>query len=147
MIVADTSPLIILGRLNRLDILKALFGQVAIPTSVYQEAVTESTFKSQSESILLAIEDNIILVIEPTIEHQFEHRLDLGEIGVLELALEQQAQAIIMDDKKARNEATEMGFTLFFTTDILKGAAKRNLIETYSVVRDQLAEMQIHLPE
>lgn len=147
MIIADTSPLIVLGRLNRLDILKTLFDQVTIPTSVYQESVTESTFVSQRESIVQAIEDDIIIVVEPTIEYQFDRRLDQGEMGVLKLALEQQAQAIIIDDKKARNEATEMGFTLFFTTDILKGAAKRNLIEPYSVIRAQLAEMQIHLPE
>jgi len=66
---------------------------------------------------------------------------------VLKLALEKQAEAIIIDDKKARNEAIEMGFTLFYTSDILKGAAKRNLIDSYSKISAQLVDIQIFLPE
>jgi len=69
MIVADTSPLIVLGRLNRLDILKSLFGKVTIPTPVYQESVIESTFSLQRDSIQKAIKDGVILVAESTIEY------------------------------------------------------------------------------
>ena len=147
MIVADTSPLIVLGRLNRLDILKALFGTIIIPDAVYQEAVVESTFPLQRISILRAIDEHTISVVEPIVENEFTRRLGLGEVGVLRLALEVQAQAIIMDDRKARNEAKEIGFTLFYTTDVLKGAAQRGLIESYAEVVGQLAGMKIYLPE
>ena len=60
MIVADTSPLIVLGRLNRLDILKALFGTIIIPDAVYQEAVVESTFPLQRIPILRAIDEHYL---------------------------------------------------------------------------------------
>ena len=147
MIIADTSPLIVLGRLNRLDILKALFGMVTVPNTVYQEAVVESTVPLQRTSILRAIDESVISVVEPIVEHEFTRRLGLGEVGVLRLALEVQARAIIMDDRKARNEAKEMGFMLFYTTDLLKGAAGRGLLESYAEVVEQLAEMNIYLPE
>ena len=147
MIVADTSPLIVLGRLNRLDILRELFGTIVIPSIVYQEAVVGSKFQLQRESILRAIEEEVILVKEPTIEHEFNRRLDAGEMGVLHLALEIQANALIMDDRKARNEAKEMGFMLFYTTDILKGAERKGLIDSYIEIVKQLASMKIYLPE
>lgn len=147
MIVADTSPLIVLGRLNQLNILKDLFGTVIIPDTVYLETVVGSKNQSQREAILKAIDEHILIVMEPTVKIEFNRRLDLGEQGVLRLAFEKQATAIIMDDKKARNEAKQMGFTLFYTTDILKGAEKRKLITSYTNVVAQLAKMKIYLPE
>ena len=139
--------LIVLGRLNRLDILKNLFGSVTIPDTVCQEAVIGSKFQPQRKAISKTIDENIIIAMEPAVEVEFKRRLDMGEKGVLRLAFEKQAEAIILDDKKARNEAREIGFALFYTTDILKGAEKRGLIDSYTDVVAQLAEMKIYLPE
>lgn len=147
MIVADTSLLIVLGRLNRFDLLQALFGQVFIPTSVFREAVTESNLQSQRHAILAAIEADMIVVVEPTESFTPHRRLDSGEIGVLQLALEHQAVAIIMDDKKARNEAKDLGFRLLYTTDILHGAEQRGLIDPYAEIVQELRKMKIFLPE
>lgn len=147
MIIADTSPLIVLGRLDRVDILGELFGSVTIPTSVYQEAVIGSKFQSQREAVSKAVDENILIVTEPMVEVESRRRLDAGEKGVLRLDVEKQAEAIIMDDKKARNEAQEMGFTLFYTTDILKGAEQRGLIDSYTDIVAKLTEMKIYLPE
>ena len=36
-IVSDTTPLISLLKLDRLDILKELYGEISIPNAVYQE--------------------------------------------------------------------------------------------------------------
>ncbi len=101
----------------------------------------------QRESILQAIEEEVILVKEPTIEYKFNRRLDAGEKGVLHLALEVQANALIMDDRKARNEAKEMGLMLFYTTDLLKGAQRKGLIDSYIGIIEHLADMKIYLPE
>lgn len=38
---------------------------------------------------------------------------------------------LLMDDKKARREAKELGFSSFFTTDILREAKDRRLIDSY----------------
>lgn len=147
MIVADSSLLIVLGRLNRLDILGSLFGRICIPTAVYTETTQQTKFQNQKEAIIAAIEADIIEVTEPTLSYSFSRRLDAGEIGVLTLALEKQANAIIMDDKKARNEAQALGFNLIYTTDVLKGAEHRQLIASYTNVISHLRTLNIFLPE
>lgn len=65
---------------------------------------------------------------------------------MLNLAREIDARAIIMDDKKARNEAKELKFSLFYTTDILRGAEQRGLLTSYADIMVQLRAMSIYLP-
>ena len=149
MIIANSSPLIALGRIQILDVIKNLFGKIYIPDAVYQETVLETAIDIQRESILKAIDESTIAIIEPKIDYPFKRKLDLGEKGVLNLALENNPDRIIIDEKRARKEAKELGFetSLVYTTDILKGAEKRGLIDSYSDVIDQLKKLKIYLPE
>lgn len=149
MIIANSSPLIALGRIERLEILETLFGKIYIPNTVYQETVIEATIEAQKDSILKSINANIIIVVEPTLEHPFKRKLHSGEKGVLNLAIEKKANGIIIDDTRARKEAKELGFqlSLLYTTDILKGAKQRGLITSYTDVMEQLRAMDIYLPE
>lgn len=149
MIVANSSPLIALGRLNRLDILEALFGKIYIPNTVYQETVIETTIEDQRESISRSINAGIIIVVHSTLEYPFKRKLHSGEKGVLNLAIEKKANAIILDDTRARKEAKELGLksNVLYTTDILKGAEKRGLITSYTDIMEELKTMNIYLPE
>lgn len=149
MIIANSSPLIVLGRLERLDILESLFGKIFIPNSVYQETVIETTIDIQRLSIQKSISEETIIVVEPSLEHQFNRKLHPGEKDVLNLALERKASGIIMDDKRARKEAKQFGLQSFllYTTDILKGAETRGLITSYSEIMELLQTMNIYLPE
>lgn len=146
MIVADSSPLIALARIDCLNILKALFGTVYIPTAVYQETVMETHIQQQREAISRAIDAADIIVRNPTITSSFNRRLGRGEQGVLNLAREINAHGIIMDDKKARNEAKALGFFLIYTTDVLRRAEQRGLITSYADLLDQLKALNIYLP-
>ena len=146
MIVADSSPLIVFARINRLDILKAFFSEVYITASVYQEVVVETIVQQQRDTLTSAIVAATIIVRDPTMTFSFTRRLGKGEQGVLNLAREIDARAIIMDDKKARNEAKELKFSLFYTTDILRGAEQRGLLTSYADIMVQLRAMSIYLP-
>jgi len=147
MIVSNSSPLIALSRINRLDIFASLFGKVHIPLSVYQETVHETKLKEQRDRILAVIQTGTLEVVTPTIQQVFRRRLGAGEQGVLALAVESKAVLVILDDKRARNEAKELGLELAYTADILKSAAKRNLITSYADLLAQLAAINIFLPE
>jgi len=136
-----------LSRIDRLDIFQILFEGIYIPDSVYQETAINATLVSQKEAILAAIQTETIKVIEPSVSHNFSRKLGLGEQGVLNLAIEKGTQQIIMDDKKARNEARELGFPVAYTADILKIAANESLIDSYTNVFNQLNSMGIYLPE
>lgn len=109
IIISNSSPLIALSRIQKLDILKHLFGKIVIPTSGYQETVLQSHDRVQKETILQAIED-FIIVTKPKTVHSFKRTIDLGEKDELNLAFDTHADLLIIDEKKARNEAQELGF-------------------------------------
>ncbi len=46
-VVADASTLIGLSRIEQLDLLGHLFGEVVVPQSVYNEVVSESKYSSE----------------------------------------------------------------------------------------------------
>lgn len=146
IVIANPSPLIALSRIDSLYIFQELFGRILIPDAVYQETVLETTITNQKENISKAIND-FIEVITPTIHHTFSRNLGKGERGVLNLALEKNADIILMDDKKARNEARELGFNPYFTTDILKNAEASKIIPSYEDILIKLFKIGIFLPE
>lgn len=144
IVVVNASPVLALSQARALFILKSLFGQVYMPDSVYRETVTECNVALQKEGITAAIGD-FIEVAAPTVSHSFTRNLGRGERGVLNLALECQADIVLMDDKKARNEAKSLELTCTFTTDVLKYAEHKGLI-VYREIMDNLYQARIYLP-
>ena len=45
-IISDTTPIISLIKINRLDLLQKLFGEVLIPEAVYRELTTNVVFEA-----------------------------------------------------------------------------------------------------
>lgn len=146
IVIADAAVLIALGRIRRLSILKQLFGAVHIPDSVYQETVWESNNDVQSESITEAVND-FLKVIRPSAELTASRKLGKGEVGVLRLAKELGADLLIIDDRKAANEARALGFSVVLTASVLKLAEQRGLVPSYREIVAQLGAMRIFLPE
>lgn len=143
--VCNSSPLIALSAINRLDILEHLFESVYIPEDVYRETVTTNPICFQKSRIQKAVHQ-FIRSVSPKSHRTFTRRLGPGETGVLNLALEIDPDFVILDDKKARKEAAAFDLALVFTTDILRWAAHKRLIDSYLHTLQQLAEQQIYLP-
>lgn len=45
-VISDTTPIISLIKINRLDLLEKLFGEVLIPEAVYRELTTNALFET-----------------------------------------------------------------------------------------------------
>ena len=56
IVVANSSPLIVLARIDQLKIFRNLFDKVYIPDSVYKETVSNTKLDIQRQTILKAIE-------------------------------------------------------------------------------------------
>ena len=145
IVIANASPLVALSQAQCLGVLKALFGQIYIPSSVYQETVIDCPVALQKQGILMAI-GNFIQVEEPAVNHPFSRNLGKGERGVLNLAIEKKADLLLIDDKKARNEAKALGFACSFTSDVLHYAERQQFIASYADVMETLRGFGIYLP-
>lgn len=51
IVVSDTTPLISLLKIGRLELLENLFGYVLIPQAVYRELTVDERFKLEAEQI------------------------------------------------------------------------------------------------
>jgi len=147
IVVSNTSPLIALSRIGRLDILKTLFGKITITPEVLSEVLPKDK-NSDYEHIDNAIND-FINVQSTTNDYPFKRTIDKGERSVLNLAHELNADILIIDDRKARNEAVEMKIKAFlaYTTDILKQAENDKIITSYKEIQTELKQKNIYLPD
>ena len=50
-IISDTTPIISLIKINRLDLLQKLFGEMLIPEAVYRELTTNAVFKNEADIV------------------------------------------------------------------------------------------------
>lgn len=144
IVITNASPLIALGQAQVLSVLRSLFGRVLMPDTVYQETVIGCHVPIQRQAIELGIGD-FIEVASPVVRNTFSRNLGSGEAGVLDLALERKADLLLMDDRKARNEAKSIGLTCALTTDILRYADQQGLLD-YRSVLDTLRSANIYLP-
>lgn len=146
IVVSNSSPLVALSCLDQLKLLAQLFDRVYIPETVYHEVVSKNTMPLQKQRIVQVL-DQIVYVRRSTIAHQFTRTLDAGEVGVLNLAIDMQADLVLLDDRKARNEAKELGLQPTMTSAVLLWAAEQRLIPSYYDALQELAAYQIYIPE
>jgi predicted nucleic acid-binding protein len=146
-VISNSSPLIALSRIDKLTLFRDLFKTICIPDAVFQETVLQSRFSIQKENILKAIDDAFIVVETPETERSFRRTIDPGERGVLNLALDKAAELLIIDDKKARNEAIELGFRVINTSTLLRRAEQMKLISSYENAASELEKSRIYLPK
>lgn len=66
VVLCNAGPLITLGKLNRLEILVELYGEVQIPHPVYDEVVTSGLAKGASDAVTEATKV-IILWMSPKV--------------------------------------------------------------------------------
>lgn len=54
-VLCNASPLMALGKLNRLDLLAGLFGEVQIPRGVYDEVVTQGLTRGAPDALTVRL--------------------------------------------------------------------------------------------
>jgi predicted nucleic acid-binding protein len=126
-IVCNSGPLIALGILGKLDILKSLFDEVLIPDAVQRE-ITQGGLKfSGLENFQKA---RWIRVAAPKQKDALlSALLDAGEAAVIDLAREQNIKLVLIDERKARKVARDVyGLQPVGTARILVEAKKTNLL-------------------
>ena len=143
-VVSNTSPLIALAKLERLDLLQQLFQKITIPESVYHEFLDYCP-KNEEENFRHAC-DNFIEIIKVQNKLEFNRRLDLGEQEVLSLALNLNADIALIDDKKAVNEAKDKNIKIASTRAILIIAEEKGLIKNYQLLINQLKLKSFFVP-
>ncbi len=136
-VVSNTTPIISLLKINKLYILKELYGTVFVPQAVYYE-IEEG--KNKPYYCDLTIEPWIIIKeIKNKQSRGFLFDLDEGEAEAIILAKELNAELILLDEKEGRRYAKQLNLTITGTIGILLKAKDRGLIAS---VKEDLLKLK-----
>ena len=124
IVVSDTTPLISLLKINQLDLLEKLFGEVLIPEAVFNELTVDERFQLEAQLIrqkeFIAVKP--VNNLESVSILKRATGLDQGESEAIVLTDELKADLILMDEAKGRKVSAQMGFQIMGTIGILMAA-------------------------
>lgn len=123
ILIADSSALVALAIVDKLEILDKLFGQVLIPLAVYDEITIEN--REESKKLLNYSKDR---VKDISSKINFNITLGKGESESIILYKEENADFLLCDDKKAKKFAQSFGMNVVGSLGILLKAKDKRLI-------------------
>jgi predicted nucleic acid-binding protein len=136
IIVSDTSSLIVLKKIGRLEILRTLFGQITITQEVAKE------FNNPLP--------NFISIQNPKDKNYqkiLESFLDEGEASAIALAIETKECLLIIDDSKGRREARALEINYTGILGILIIAKEKNIINSVSTIIEDIQKTDFRLSQ
>ncbi len=131
-VVSDTSPILGLAAIERLDLLRAQFGEILIPPAVMAELKTETEFRG-AKSIRQALKRGwlyVLAVQNVHLVHALGLELDQGESEAIALALEVNAPLVLLDEYDGRSKARALGLTTIGALGILLRAKRDGNIQS-----------------
>lgn len=144
-IVSNTTPILSLIKLNRLDLLQKLYAEVFIPTAVYREI--EAGRKKKYYTDLAEIDWINIVEIKDKQAVKYFLDLDEGEAEAIVLATELNADLIILDEKLGRFHAKHANLRLTGTVGILIKSKKEGFIKELKPLLIELTDKGVWISE
>jgi hypothetical protein len=138
IVVSDTSALANLAIVDHLWLLESIYQTIIIPDVVARELA------AASNPIIPAILQSGWIQPQPLTNSELanqlqqERGLDAGEANAIALALELQADDLLIDERLGRQEALRLGLSIIGILGILLVAKQRSLIPQVQPVMDTL---------
>jgi predicted nucleic acid-binding protein len=133
-IISDTSCFILLSKINELDLLHKVYGEIVTTTEIADEFgdplpdwVEITSVKDKSRQQLL------------------EMQLDKGESSAIALALETPDSTVILDDYKARKIAEQLGILYTGTIGIIIKAKQLGIISSIKPFLNKIKQTDFRL--
>lgn len=150
-VVSDTTPIISLIKINRLDLLQKLFGEICIPEAVYRELTANVAFMNEADIVkasdflkTLSVQNRKVLEVL-----QAAGGLEDRESEAIIFADELHSDALIIDERKGRKVAQKLGIQITGTIGIMIQAHAENMISSDEIKMylEQLKNSNIRLSD
>jgi uncharacterized protein len=137
-IASNTSPISNLAKIGQLNLMQQIYGKILIPTAVYEELMDERA----GETVITAVQSATWLEIKPVqnqeLVNELRNRVNVGEAEAIALAVEIQANRLIIDERLGRQAATDLGLRITGILGVLLIAKRQNLITAVKPIMDDL---------
>jgi len=133
IVVANAGPLISLGKLNRIYLLKKLYRTILISKEVYREVVIRGLERGHIDGFRTKqlIDRGIIRIVDKkfdTKELEEDFGIDKGEAETISLFIDKKADLVLIDNLHARICARSKNLRIKGTIGVLFEAYKKKII-------------------
>lgn len=146
-VVVNSTPLLVLGNIGQLDILRRMYGNIVIPEAVYREVTEKDDAASQA---LLAAKDwiEVQTIRNPDEYALYRARLHAGEVETMILAQQEPAaDIVVLDDNAARKTAEFLGLNVTSTIGILVKAKQSGIIQQVKPLLNEMMQNGFFISE
>ena len=142
VVVADTGPLIVLARIGRLDLLWRLYGRVVVPPAVHAELAIDSNRPGAKvlAGVFAAGWVVVETVMDPSVRPELDQLLGPGEAEAIELAEQEDARFLLIDDARGRRTARARGIPVVGVVGVLLVAKSRGELAAVGPALDRLSD-------
>jgi predicted nucleic acid-binding protein len=146
-VVCNTSPLLLLAKIQRLDLLVQLYDEIIIPEAVLDEIWIKPAWETDQVRALL--EERNYHRRKASGEYTAELSIDLGhgERETIALAMETKADLVIIDDHQGRAVSQSKNLQTTGTIGVFIEAKERGFIYSLRNELDQLIEAGMWISE
>lgn len=142
-VISNNSPLVGLLGIDLLSLLRDLYTEVWIPRKVEEEFLRKDPIVRR-EILKNAPWIKTVDLTDPQTAAVYVG-LHEGESEALALAAEHDARLILLDEKKGRQKAKQIGLTVKGTVSVLQEAKEKGLIDVIKPLLIRLQANGIHL--
>ncbi|MDX1943077.1 MAG: DUF3368 domain-containing protein [Saprospiraceae bacterium] len=138
IVVSDTTAISSLYRIGKLDLLQLLFHEIILPNAVFEELTALETFGYDIAVIKNADWIQVKHATNQALIFKLSEILDLGESEAIALAQEIGADLLLIDEKRGRLKANELGIATVGLIGIITRLKKAGHIEAIKPILDEL---------
>jgi len=136
IVVSNSTPLIYLAKIGRLDIIQKVFERIFIPEAIFEETVIRGKALGMTDASIIerAVEAWIIMIrVKPEVDMEYRflnenERLGLGEREAIKLCKQLNADFFIADDREARRVSKILNIKPIGTFGVIVQAWRHGLI-------------------
>lgn len=137
-VIVNSTPLIVLCNVGKLDILRKLYTEIHIPQAVFYEVTEKSDTACQvlKESLDWI---HVEKIHSETEKKMYKAKLHDGEVEVMILAQEdKRADLVIIDDNAAKKTAKYLGLSVTGTMGVLLRAKREGYLTEIAPIVEEL---------
>ena len=140
IVVSNTSPIFYLSTIGQLDLLRQLYNEILIPTTVFNEITNVGNTDVSARVVPELSWIKTQLAADRALVRTLSKELDPGEAEAIALAVELKADRLLIDERLGRSAALRLGLKITGVLGILVAAKRNNLIQEVKPLLDILID-------
>lgn len=140
IVVSDASPLIALAAVEKLDLLRTLYGEVLVPSAVFDEVTAIRQTAPGADEVRTSEWIRVRTVENRALVEALALELDAGEAAAIALAVEVNGDLLLMDERRGRVAAIRLGRRVVGVLGVVVEAKAAGLLPEVRPILDALTQ-------